>query len=96
MDVGNETGSMPVIDMPLIPYLGNKARYKEGHIVDDRILVGAVGFTHVVIEKDGQPFRTLPVEDGNYVHGGFASAGSYTAYLSNEKSRSASCIWTVE
>ena len=96
VDVGNESNSMPVIDLPLIPYLGNGARYKKGHIVNDRILIGASGFSEVVIEKDGKPFKTLPIEGRSYINGGFTDTGSYTAYLDSEKYRSRSCRWTVE
>lgn len=96
VDVGTESNSMPVVDMPLIPYLGNGAKYKRDHIVNDRILIGASGFTEVVIEKDGEPFRTLSIEGKKYVNGGFSEEGSYTAYLSDGTVRTRACRWSVE
>ncbi len=96
VDIGNEAKSSPKIDLPLIPYLGNRARYKRGHIVNDRILIGVRGFSQLVIEKDGAPFRVLAIGDQNYVSGAFSEPGSYSAYLSDGEKRSESCFWTVE
>ena len=96
VDVGNESGSRPAADLPLIPYLGNGARYRKGHIVDDRILIGATGYTELVIEKDGQIFRTIPISAERSVSGGFSSVGSYCARLRGAGRESAPCHWIVE
>lgn len=96
VDVGNENNSMPIIDMPCIPYLGNKARYKKGYIVNTKILIGATGFTHVVIEKDGAELNRVAIANQDYVEGGFSEIGNYSAYLTDGKNRSRACEWTVE
>lgn len=96
VNVGHEQNSMPVIDMPCIPYLGNKARYKKGYIVNTKILIGATGFTHVVIEKDGVEFKRIAISNEDYVNGDFSEIGNYSAYLTNGTTRTKSCNWVVE
>lgn len=96
VDVGNEKGSRPAADLPLIPYLGNGARYRKDHILDDRILIGAPGWAEFVIEKDGRPFRTVALTGERSVPGGFSTVGSYRAFLRGGGQESVSCRWTVE
>lgn len=97
VDTGNELDCMPVIDYPCIPYLGNKARYKAGYIYNSKILIGATGFTTLVVTKDGEAFNSFTLNGATEISVGFSATGSYEAHLTGSGGiRSLSCYWTVE
>lgn len=72
------------------------AIYKVGYIHNSKILIGASGFTTLVVTKDGVTFGEFPVTGLTEVSVGFADAGYYEAYLTNGTTRSKACNWTVE
>lgn len=97
VDTGNEGNGVNIVDLPCIPYMGNKFRYKVGYIVNTKILIGATGFNTLVVKKDGSEFNRFTITGLTEVEVGFSAAGSYSAYLldsSNHKTMS--CTWTVE
>lgn len=97
VDTGNEGDAKKIIDLPCVPYLGNKAVYKVGYIENSIILIGATGFNTLVVKKDGSEFNRFTITGLTEVEVGFSAAGSYSAYLldsSNHKTMS--CEWTVE
>ena len=97
VDTGNEGDWIPPVDLPCIPYLGNKARYKTGHIVNSKILIGATGYQTLVVTKDGAAFGTYDINGRTEIEVGFASAGNYEAHLVTSNNKvSYSCEWTVE
>lgn len=97
VDTGGEGCGMPVEDLPCIPYLGNKARYKAGYIRNSKVLIGAEGFTTLVVTKDGAEFGQFPCTGLTEVVTGFSEVGSYKAYLLNAAGkRTMACEWTVE
>lgn len=97
VNTGGEANGSAVVDLPLIPYLGNKARYKVGYIVNTKILIGATGFTNLVVTKDGESFGTFTINDATEISVGFSAAGNYEAHLEGSNDmKSASCYWTVE
>lgn len=97
VDTGNEGDWTRCIDLPCIPYLGNKARYKVGYIRNTKICIGATGFTTLVVMKDGEEFNRFSINGATEIETGFSAVGSYSAYLldSNNK-RTMSCEWTVQ
>ena len=97
VDTGNEGDYKPIVDLPCIPYLGNKAVYKTTYIVNTKICIGAEGFQTLVVEKDGAEFNRFAINGATEIETGFSAVGSYSAYLldSNNK-RTMSCTWTVE
>lgn len=97
VDTGNEGDYEKIVDLPCIPYMGNKFRYKVGYIVNTKICIGATGFTTLVVMKDGAEFNRFTINGATEIETGFSAVGSYSAYLldSNNK-RTMSCTWTVE
>lgn len=97
VDTGNEGDWEHIVDLPCIPYLGNKARYKVGYIRNTKICIGATGFNTLVVMKDGAEFNRFAINGATEIETGFSAVGSYSAYLldSNNK-RTMSCTWTVE
>lgn len=97
VDTGREGNKMPIIDYPCIPYLGNKARYKAGHILNSKILIGAPGFSTLYV-KSGSTTTSYPLASGQTeVSVDFSSPGSYEAYLADSSGkRTIACEWTVE
>ena len=97
VDTGNEGPGPNVIDYACIPYLGNNAVYRVGYIVNTKILIGATGWTKLVVQKDGAAFGTFDVTGLTEVSVGFSAAGEYEAWLTNaaETSRTMSCTWSV-
>lgn len=97
VDTGNEGNGMPIVDLPCIPYLGNKARYKAGYIRNTKICIGATGFNTLVVMKDGAEFNRFAINGATEIETGFSAAGSYSAYLLDSNNKSTmSCTWTVE
>lgn len=97
VDTGNEGNGVNIVDLPCIPYMGNKFRYKVGYIVNTKILIGATGFTSLVVLKDGESFGTFDVTGLTEVSVGFSAVGSYSAYLTKSGGvKTMSCEWTVE
>lgn len=97
VDTGNELDGRKIEDLPCIPYLGNKARYKVGYIPNTKILIGATGFTGMTVLKDGATFGTFNVTGLTEVSVGFSAVGSYSAYLTKSGVvNTMSCEWTVE
>lgn len=95
VDTGDEPSFTKLIDMPCIPFLGNKATYHVGYIVNSKILIGATGFTDLVVTKDGAQFGQFAINGATEIEVGFSAAGSYSAYLKNGNDRTKSCEWTV-
>ena len=95
VDTGNEGDRETVIDYPCIPYLGNGAVYKYGYIHNSKILIGATGYTSLVVKKDGEDFGTFNCTGLTEVSVGFSEIGEYTAYLTNGTYNTASCKWSV-
>lgn len=97
VDTGNEGDWERIIDLPCIPYLGNKARYKAGYIRNTKICIGATGFQTLVVMKDGVEFGRFTITGLTEVETGFSEVGSYSAYLldANNK-KTMSCEWTVQ
>lgn len=97
VDTGNEGDFKKIIDLPCIPYLGNKAVYHVGSIVNSKVVINATGFTTLVVTKDGESFGSFALNGATEVSVGFSAAGSYEAHLvdANNK-KSMSCYWTVE
>ena len=98
VDTGKEGNCMPPVDLPCIPYLGNKGKYFTGHIVNSKILVGAEGYSQLVVTKDGEAFNTFPLSgEAEEITVGFSDAGNYEAHLVDANDNvSYSCVWTVE
>lgn len=97
VDTGNEGNAKSIVDLPCIPYMGNKFRYKVGYIVNTKILIGATGFTSLVVLKDGESFGTFDVTGLTEISVGFSAVGSYSAYLTKSGGvKTMSCEWTVE
>lgn len=97
VDTGNEGDGTNIVDLPCIPYMGNKFRYKVGYLPNTMILIGATGFTSLVVTKDGSSFGTFALNGATEVSVGFSADGSYEAHLVGANNiRSASCYWTVE
>lgn len=96
VSVGNEPDCERIIDYACIPYLGNKAKYKVGYIPNTKILIGASGFTTLVVKKDGENFGSFTINGATEIEVGFSAAGSYSAYLQNSKGTTRACTWTVE
>lgn len=95
VDTGDEPGFTKLVDMPCIPFLGNKAVYHVGYIVNSKILIGATGFTDLVVMKDGTQFGQFSINGATEIEVGFSAAGSYSAYLKKGSVRTKSCEWTV-
>lgn len=96
VDTGGEGDFRTSDDLPCIPYLGNKARYKVGYILNSKVLIGAEGFTTLVVTKDGEEFGRFTINGDTEVSVGFSEAGSYTAYmLDSGGHRTKACEWTV-
>jgi hypothetical protein len=98
VDTGNEGDRQNIVDLPCIPYLGNNAVYKAGYIPEGKakVCIGAVGFTSLVVTKDGEEFGTFDVTGLTEVNVGFAEVGQYEAYLSNGTEKTMACKWSVE
>lgn len=97
VDTGDEGDCQPIVDLPCIPYLGNKARYKAGYIVNSDILIGASGFTTLVVTRNGQAFNSFQISGLSKISVGFSIRGSYEAHLTGPNGMtSRSCYWTVE
>ena len=96
VDTGNELDAERWVDLPCIPYMGNKFRYKVGYIVNTKILIGATGFTSMTVLKDGATFGTFDITGLTEVSVGFSAVGSYSAYLTKSGGvKTMSCEWTV-
>lgn len=95
VDTGNEGDRENIVDLPCIPYLGNGAIYKKGYIHNSKILIGATGFTSLVVTKDGSSFGTFNVTGLTEVSVNFTNTGYYEAYLTNGSTRTMACNWTV-
>lgn len=97
VDTGNEGNGVNIVDLPCIPYMGNKFRYKVGYIVNTKILIGATGFTGMTVLKDGATFGTFNITGLTEIEVGFSAVGSYSAYLTKSGGvKTMSCEWTVE
>lgn len=96
VNTGNEGDGVSIVDLPCIPYLGNGAIYKVGYIHNSKILIGATGFTSLVVTKDGEAFGTFDVTGLTEVSVGFSAAGNYSAYLKNGNVQTMACTWKVE
>jgi len=97
VDTGNEGNAKNIVDLPCIPYMGNKFRYKVGYIVNSKILIGATGFTGMTVLKDGETFGTFNITGLTEIEVGFSAVGSYSAYLTKSGGvKTMSCEWTVE
>lgn len=95
VDTGNEGNKSPIVDYPCIPYLGNKAQYKYGFIVNSKVLIGATGFTTLVVLKDGSEFNRFTIGDATEIEVGFSDVGNYEAYLTDGTNNTIRCSWTV-
>lgn len=96
VDTGDEGNMTNIVDLPCIPYLGNKAVYKAGYIHNSKVLIGATGYSTLVVKKDGEEFGTFSISGVTEVEVGFSAAGEYSAYLQNSSSdKTMSCTWTV-
>lgn len=94
--IGNEAYMEPVIDYPCIPYLGVGAKYKKGYIHNSKILIGAKGFSKLIVLKDGTLFGEFTINsDTKYIEVGFNELGYYEAYLSSGSATSMRCNWYV-
>jgi hypothetical protein len=97
VDTGNEGNAVNIVDLPCIPYMGNKFRYKVGYLPNTKILIGATGFTGLTVLKDGATFGTFDITGLTEVSVGFSAVGSYSAYLTKSGGvKTMSCEWTVE
>lgn len=96
VDTGSEGNYEKIVDLPCIPYLGNKARYKTGHIRNTKICINGVGFTQLVVTKDGNSFGTFNVTGLTEIEVGFYAVGQYKAHLVDANNKSTmDCEWTV-
>lgn len=96
VNTGNEGDMETIVDMPLIPYLGEGAIYKVGYVHNSKICIGVSGFTTLVVLKDGEEFGTFDVTGLTEISAGFSAEGSYEAYLTKAGNvRTLSCHWTV-
>lgn len=96
VDTGNEGDGKNIVDLPCIPYMGNKFKYKVGYIVNSKILIGATGYTSMTVIKDGETFGTFDVTGLTEISVGFSAAGSYSAYLTKSGGvRTMACEWEV-
>lgn len=95
VDTGNEGDMNTFVDMACIPYLGEGAIYRVNYIHNSKVLIGATGFTSLVVTKDGEPFNTFDITGLTEISVGFSEIGSYEAYLSDGTTQTRSCHWTV-
>lgn len=96
VNTGNERDMETIVDMPLIPYLGEGAIYKVGYVHNSKICIGVSGFATLVVLKDGEEFGTFDVTGLTEISVGFSAEGSYEAYLTKAGDvRTLSCHWTV-
>lgn len=96
VDTGNEGDGTNIIDLPCIPYMGNKFKYKVGYLPNTKVLIGATGYTGLTVLKDGATFGTFNVTGLTEVSVGFSAAGSYSAYLTKSGGvRTMACEWEV-
>lgn len=97
VNTGREAFGSPIVDLPCIPYLGNKAKYRKDYIYNTKILIGATGFTNLVVTKDGNAFGTFPINNQTEISVGFGEKGNYEAHLTGSGGlKTTSCYWTVE
>lgn len=96
VNTGDEPNWQPVVDLPCIPYLGNRARYKKGFIKNTKILIGAKGYKNLIVTKDGEDFGLFNINGQTEIEIGFSEVGEYRAFLvDGDDRRSCSCYWSV-
>lgn len=97
--IDGENDRKPLIDFPCIPYMGNKFAFKYGYIPNyaSKVLIGANGFSKIVVEKDGVQFDEQTITDQTTeVTVTFSAIGTYTAYLVDaNNNKSHKCEWYV-
>lgn len=91
--------------LPCIPYMGDKFRYKVGHIYNSTLLTEGDYFTHIRVLKDGIGFNVNGTEDyysigdGGITEIGFTEIGEYKAtpcwQSGSDWKYGKSCTWSV-
>ena len=106
VSVGDEPDMQGVLDLPVLPYMGNKFVYKVGYLPNTKLLINSSDFNSLRVKKDGVNWKYDGTTDYYDITGlteiniQFSQAGSYTAYLCKvengvETLRSMSCKWSV-
>lgn len=91
------------VDLPLVPYMGNKSTYSiasGSYSIKLLIADEVTGYNYVVVEKDGALFTTIPVNAQTKITVSCDSTeGRYTAHLEKRNASGAvtvssmSCVW---
>ena len=106
VQVGDEVDLQGVMDLPLLPYMGEGFAYKAGYIHNSKLLIDSDEFNAVRVKKDGANWKYDGTTDYYDVTGltelsvQFSATGNYSAYLCKleggvEVLRSKSCHWSV-
>jgi len=88
---------------PLIPYMGEKFKYRSGYIPNTNILLATSSYDYLAVYKDGALFNTFTVNSASSIATGFSAVGEYEAFLYNSSdgtianmtNRTVSCHWSV-
>ena len=103
VNVGDELNMARLLDLPVMPYMGEGFKYKAGYLHNTTLAIASTYYNKLRVFKDGteitgSPF-TVP-ENATSVDVGFSESGNYEAYLCkmsggvNTKA-SAKCHWSV-
>lgn len=103
VNVGDELNMARLLDLPVIPYMGEGFKYKAGYLPNTTLVITSTYYNKLRVFKDGteiagSPF-TVP-ENATSVDVGFSEVGNYEAYLCNMSGGSntrisAKCHWSV-
>lgn len=103
VNVGNELNMARLLDLPVIPYMGEGFKYKAGYLHNTTLAIASTYYNKLRVFKDGteiagSPF-TVPA-NATSVDVGFSEVGNYEAYLCKMSGGvntkvSAKCHWSV-
>ena len=103
VNVGDELNMSRLENLPCMPYMGEKFKYKVGYIPNSTVVINCNNYSYLRVFKDGEELTNSPyavASDTKYVDVGFIEAGEYEAYLCNMSDGSntkitAKCHWSV-
>lgn len=103
VNVGDELDMARLIDLPVMPYMGEGFKYKSGYIPNTTLAINSTYYNKLRVFKDGTEIASSPftVSPGDVsVDVGFSDAGNYEAYLckmsgGSNTAVSAKCHWSV-
>lgn len=103
VNVGNELNMARLLDLPVMPYMGEGFKYKAGYLHNTTLAIASTYYNKLRVFKDGTEIAGSPftvTENATSVDVGFSEVGNYEAYLCkmsggvNTKA-SAKCHWSV-